>query len=173
MTEYKFSLDEYSITLKNILSIKNNNFINFKINDNKFKTLSVETLKKDIKFYLSTLKPNTITNKKNILNSINDLIDFYDIVTSFQDKNKIYLRLTSLLILNLFYFKIDIPDKIKNNITNVILPILNDKRKIIWILLYHVKNIYVNKYKIVETDKNIFYINKNMEEELVWFYSNQ
>ena len=105
MTEYKFSLDEYSITLKNILSIKNNNFINFKINDKKFKTLSVDTLKKNLKFYLSTLKPNTITNKKNILNSINDLIDFYDIVTTFQDKNKIYLRLTSLLILNLFYLK--------------------------------------------------------------------
>jgi len=173
MVEYEFSVNKYSIILKNILSIKNNKYINFKIYDNKFKTISVDNLKKDLNYYISTLKPNKITNKKNIINSINDIIDFYDIVTSFQDKNKIYSRIASLLILNLLYFKIDITKKLKTNITNVISPILNDKRKIIWLLINNIKSINSNEFKIEESSKNIFFINKNKEEELVWMYSNQ
>ena len=173
MVEYEFSVNKYSIILKNILSIKNNKYINFKIYDNKFKTISVDNLKKDLNYYISTLKPNKITNKKYIIISINDIIDFYDIVTSFQDKNKIYSRIASLLILNLLYFKIDITKKLKTNITNVISPILNDKRKIIWLLINNIKSINSNEFKIEESSKNIFFINKNKEEELVWMYSNQ
>ena len=174
MVEYKFYVNKYSITLKNILSVKNNKYINFKIYDNKFKTISIENLKKDINFYISTTKPNKITNSKNILNSINDIIDFYDIVTSFQDKNKIYARITSLLILNLFYFKINITKKLQNSIFNVISPILNDKRKIIWILINNIKSIDLIDSKSLKLDNNnIYFINKNKEEDLVWLYSNQ
>ena len=171
MVEYNINTNKYSLILTNILSVKNDSYINFKIL-NKTKLLFITTINNIIDNHLNNTNFNKLHNKKNIINFINDIIEFFDLVTTYQDKLKIFSRLTSLILINLIYYKQKLPDKLINNINKIILPALNDNRKLIWLLINNTKSIYIIKKNITNTSETIYKINESIESKLMWLHDN-